>query len=155
VVDSCASREGWTCSITLATSPPRSLVTYEWRDAAVRPTADVVRFAVRTPQDPQVVKVEVDQFHVDGHVVYWGGSSNKSAPLLNVGDPSITPSTARVADDPSSVANTDHAAPVPKKKDSNLMALYVVIALWLAVVIPVLIAGMKGAPDESHSHDHH
>ncbi len=36
-----------------------------------------------------------------------------------------------------------------------MAALYIVIALWLAVVIPVLIAGMKApAHDETHTHDH-
>ncbi len=155
VVDGCFSRDGWKCSITLATQPPRSLVVFEWADPAVRPTADVVHFTVRTPPLAKAFRVEVDQFHTDGHVVYWGGSSNKSAPSLIVGDPSAATTTVQVANPGPGVADTDHAAPVPKKKDFNFMALYIVIALWLAVVIPVLIAGMKGAPDEAHTHDHH
>ncbi len=37
-----------------------------------------------------------------------------------------------------------------------MTALYIVIALWLAVVIPVLIAGMKGSEGaDAHAHDHH
>ncbi|MBA2609473.1 MAG: hypothetical protein H0U92_11065 [Actinobacteria bacterium] len=156
VVDACSSRDGWTCTITLATKPPRSLVTYEWKDAAVRPSSDTVQFALRTPRADAIFRVEVDQFHTDGHVVYWGGSSVKAAPTLTIKSGVAPTTTAQVADRDSGVANTDDAKPVPKKKDFTFMALYIVIALWLAVVIPVLIAGMKGAPqDEAHTHDQH
>ncbi len=156
VVDACFSRDGWTCTITRPTEPPRTLVTYEWTDPAARPASDTVHFALRTPRADGAFRVEVDQFHTDGHVVYWGGSSVKTAPTLTIGSGVAPATTAQVAERDVGVANTGDAKPVPKKKDSNFMALYIVIALWLAVLIPVLIAGMKGAPqDGAHTHDHH
>ena len=138
VVDACASSNGWRCRIVRATQPPRTVVTYEWADASVPPSSDVVTFTARAPTTAAALRIEVDQFYVDGHVVYWGGSANKPAASLTV---IAAPTTTLM---PMSTTSTTTAlADASSSHGSNLPVVLLVFALMLGVVVPVVRAGTQ------------
>jgi uncharacterized protein YcnI len=140
VVDGCPNTSGWRCRIVLATQPPRTVLTYEWADAGAAPSSNIVTFVARTPPTSATLRLEVDQFYVDGHVVYWGGSTNKPAATLTLVD---APATTAAA--PASTASPPAFVRAPQRNSDGSVAvvLVVVIATMLGVVVPVARAGMR------------
>ena len=57
-------------------------------------------------------------------------------------------SGAEASGDPAAAADSE-------KKDTNYMGLYIIIAFWLIVAIPVLVAGTKGGKVDGHGHAEH
>jgi len=154
VLHSCSATNGWTCVVADEPDSTHALVTYE-PAAPGAPGLEDFTFDVKTPEEDGDYRIEVNQIYSDGTVVQWAGDpdSENPAPVFTVGaggavapPPTLatdtTTTSLEVAEATEDVGSNDDAS---EQKGSNMVPFYVVLALLLAVVIPVLIDGIKGA----------
>lgn len=164
---SCSATGGWTCVIADEPESTHTLLTYA-PGAPGAPDLEDFTFDVKAPDEDGDYAIEVNQIYSNGTVVQWSGDPDSEtpaalfrvgaggevgpAPTLPADTTTTSPEVAVALDD---VADNETASEKSEKKDPNMAALYIVIALWLAVVIPVLIDGVKGPQTEEAHTPHH